>query len=339
LDCSPETATEVEDAKTTTPAETPSDELAAVRNLLSKCKDVENEISEKRGMFEKKKETYARLVAKILSVTAMEKIRLQLQEESQVFCTTLKTLRSQPGMLQGKFARKEMWEGDIDEDDGSVFVNKDGSTFDMVLGLLRGYPVPKHLTAIETNSFAADLDYFSLDKSLSYWHRSAIVTALSYDEMDVFAIMEDWFGAFSKGKVLFKRSVHTISCRPWLSRCENKSTVFLIRDSEGNVFGGYNNVPWRDDTSPDPNSFFFSLKNQKQILPQKYAPKGTDDGGEGEGTIWWSFTELDFGGIVINRDTVEFGSDIDFTIPADVFPSSELNIEELEIFEMLPLQE
>jgi hypothetical protein len=338
----PETVTEVKDAtaKTATPAEPPSDELTAMRNLLSKCKDVENEISEKRRVFEKKKLMYERLVAKILSVTSMEKIRLQLQEESQVFCTTLKTLRSRPGMLQGKFARKEMWEGDIDQDDGSVFVNKDGSTFDMVLGLLRGYPVPEHLTAIETNSFAADLEYFSLDKTLSYWYRSAIVTALSYEmEDDVFTIMKDWFGAFSKGKLFYKRSASTSSKGSWSAGCYRKPTVVLIRDSEGNVFGGYNSVPWGQAGTPDPNSFFFSLKNLKQILPQKYAPKGTGDGGKGEGIIRWLSTELNFGGIFIYRDRVKFGSDIGYPIPADVFPSSELNIAELEIFEMLPLQE
>lgn len=120
--------------------------VADASKLVEFCQAIKVDVSRRRELFEEKKKRYNRLREKIDATVSTEKIRLQLQEDTQLFSTTIRTLTRVPGMLQAKFSRKEMWEGDIDADDGSVFLNKDGFTFDIVLNLLRGYPVPRHLS-------------------------------------------------------------------------------------------------------------------------------------------------------------------------------------------------
>jgi hypothetical protein len=101
-----------------------------------------------------------RLRAKIASAVGGEKVKLQLRQERAVFSTRVTTLTSGGGMLEAKFARE--WQADVDEGDGSVFLDTNGTTFELVLNMLRGYPMPASLTAAERESFAHDLEYFAL---------------------------------------------------------------------------------------------------------------------------------------------------------------------------------
>jgi hypothetical protein len=120
---------------------------------------IKADCAQRRKEFDQRKKDYDRLLSKINKTISTEKVRLQLQEESHIFSTTVETLKSKPGVLEAKFSRS--WNGDVD-DDGSVFINKDGSTFDIVLNLLRGYPMPSHLSEHERESLESDLEYFGL---------------------------------------------------------------------------------------------------------------------------------------------------------------------------------
>lgn len=54
--------------------------------------------------------------------------------------------------------------------------------------------------------------------------------------------------------------------------CDNKGpTMTLIKDTEGNIFGGFTNIPWKSTISAewvgnDPFAFLFSINKQKIIL-------------------------------------------------------------------------
>jgi hypothetical protein len=72
------------------------------------------------------------------------------------------TLTSGGGMPKAKFARE--WQADVDEDDGSVFPDTNGTTFELVLNMMRGYPMPASLTAAERKSIMVQFDSQSLGK-------------------------------------------------------------------------------------------------------------------------------------------------------------------------------
>lgn len=101
---------------------------------------------------------------KIAATFGGEKVKLQLRQEDLRFSTRVSTLVSRGGMLEAKFGRGgEAWRADVDESEGSVFVDKDGTSFELVLNMLRGYPVPKCLTTEQRKSFLHDLEYFALE--------------------------------------------------------------------------------------------------------------------------------------------------------------------------------
>lgn len=86
---------------------------------------------------------------KIESTVSSEKVRLQLMQEDARFATQQQTLTSKGGVLEAKFASQNLWVADLCED-GSIFIDKDGVTFEWVLNLLRGYPLPKSLSRQQT---------------------------------------------------------------------------------------------------------------------------------------------------------------------------------------------
>jgi hypothetical protein len=103
-----------------------------------------------------------RLHGKITQVVSKEKIRLQLVQENARFATQQSTLMSRGGMLAAKFSNTDQWRGDVGED-GSIFLDKDGDSFEWVLNLLRGYPMPQSLTEQQMVSLQHDLQHFGLD--------------------------------------------------------------------------------------------------------------------------------------------------------------------------------
>lgn len=250
-------------------------------SIFEECETFVRSVEAKRSSFERKKQSYARLLGKIEATVSTEKIKLQLQEDSQLFSTTLATLTSKPGMLQAKFSRKEMWEGDIDPDDNSVFLNKDGSTFDIVLNFLRGYPAPNNLTKMEKKSLESDLDYFALGDTFAIPYvlteESEILNSLT-DRPD--ETLKTWLSEKTLGDLLFRATRDGIDVVAAFHRkCDKKdATLVLAKTDEGFVFGGYAGSSWTSGSFyssgshylSNRSSFIFTLVNPHNIPPTKF---------------------------------------------------------------------
>ncbi len=103
-----------------------------------------------------------RLHSKITRAVSKDKVRLQVMQENARFATQQSTLTSRGGMLAAKFSNTDRWRGDVGKD-GSIFLDKDGDSFEWVLNLLRGYPMPQSLTEQQMVSLQHDLQYFGRD--------------------------------------------------------------------------------------------------------------------------------------------------------------------------------
>jgi hypothetical protein len=125
----------------------------------------EADLDRRRKEWEAKNASRERLKLKIESTVSSEKIKLQLMQEEAKFSTQQRTLTCKGGMLAAKFSSRERWNADVC-DDGSVFIDKDGATFEWALNLLRGYSLPRALTKQQRVSLAHDLEYFGLDLDL-----------------------------------------------------------------------------------------------------------------------------------------------------------------------------
>ncbi len=121
------------------------------------------DLRQRQAEFALECEEAQRVEEKIRSAFGGKKVRLQLRQERCRFSTRISTLVSKGGMLEAKFGRGDAWQGDVDANEGSVFLDKDGTSLELVLNMLRGYPVPKCLTAEQREVFMHDLEYFALE--------------------------------------------------------------------------------------------------------------------------------------------------------------------------------
>jgi len=90
--------------------------------------------------------------------------------------------------------------------------------------------------------------------------------------------------AFVKGwlpnksfELLYRATEHGFGANHFHERCNNRgATVTIVRDSVGNLFGGYTSAPWRSCNSynNDPNAFLFSLVNPSNTGPVRVPRSG-----------------------------------------------------------------
>jgi hypothetical protein len=120
--------------------------------------------------------------------------------------------------------------GDVDEEDGTVFINKDGTTFDVVLNLLRGYPMPSTLSPLEVKSLVNDLEYFLLVDAFAppalpvpaLVQTSAVLKGLP-DARAAFAVLQGWLGGKKTiGKLLYRHTSMGSSLAAFHQHCDGK---------------------------------------------------------------------------------------------------------------------
>ena len=78
------------------------------------------------------------------------------------------------------------------------------------------------------------------------------------------------FDSSQKFELLYRGSLHGFSASDFHSKCDNNpKTLTIIKDTSGNIFGGYTEATWDGDGyKSDKNAFIFSLVN-KQRMPVK----------------------------------------------------------------------
>jgi hypothetical protein len=145
-------------------AQSRSRNAAPIPSIASPLEAAWADLDRRRGEWTARAHAQERLRLKIEAVVSNEKIKLQLNQDEVWFASQQRTLVSGGGMLAAKFSDSQRWRADLCED-GSVFLDQDGSTFECILNLLRGYPMPKSLTEQQKRSLQHDLRYFGLDAS------------------------------------------------------------------------------------------------------------------------------------------------------------------------------
>ena len=84
-------------------------------------------------------------------------------------------------------------------------------------------------------------------------------------------------------ELLYRATEHGFGANHFHERCNNRgATVTIVRDSVGNLFGGYTSVPWRscNSYSNDPNAFLFSLVNPSNTGPVRVPRSGNGNGND-----------------------------------------------------------
>ena len=131
----------------------------------------------------------------------------------------------------------------------------------------------RHLTSFFGGSVLAFLSNTSL------FPDSTVLAAVPLDTLDAFTtLLHHALGYARRFKLLFRSSRDGASAASFHSHCDRKGpTLTLIKDTAGNVFGGYTAVQWRSAAGGtwinDPAAFLFTVANPHADPPALFASK------------------------------------------------------------------
>ena len=164
------------------------------------------------------------------------------------FATSVQTLRKDPNsmlaaMFSGKFDMKP-------SEDGSFFIDRDGTHFRFILNYLR----TGKLTLPEGATFLKELE-----EEAEFYQIQGIIDALvppaqackptkPFEESNILTNEEHQQtlnGWLPKWRLLFRASRDGFTAETFHSRCNNKGPTVTIVKSGENIFGGFTEQPWK----------------------------------------------------------------------------------------------
>ena len=188
---------------------------------------------------------------------------VKLNVGGQHFATSVQTLTKDPNsmlasMFSGRFDMKP-------SEDGSFFIDRDGTHFRFILNFLR----TGKLTLPEGATFIKELE-----EEAEFYQIQGLIDALGPAKLTVYAkrctctpnepfgestiltnvgyrtILKGWLTGVLVGewRLLFRASRDGFAASAFHSKCDNKGPTVTVVKSSANIFGGFTETPW---TSPD----------------------------------------------------------------------------------------
>ena len=214
--------------------------------------DAENRIKEACEIL--KQET-SRLRQEQESIDAMSKKLDQVHFSSTVklnvggqhFTTSVQTLKKDPNsmlaaMFSGKFEMKP-------SEDGSFFIDRDGTYFRFILNYLRNGELILPDGATFLKELEAEAKFYQLQgildelkpKEPKVFEESVIMTNEEHPR-----VLKSWLPEAMKGqwRLLFRASRDGFAASAFHSKCDNKGPTITVVKSGGNIFGGFAENAW-----------------------------------------------------------------------------------------------
>ena len=182
---------------------------------------------------------------------------VKLNVGGQHFTTSVQTLTKDPNsmlaaMFSGRFDMKP-------SEDGSFFIDRDGTHFRFILNFLR----TGKLTLPEGATFIKELE-----EEAEFYQIQGLIDALRPAKLTVKActpdepfrestiltnvehrkILKGWLPEAMVGewRLLFRASRDGFAASAFHSKCDNKGPTVTVVKSGANIFGGFNEKPWKN---------------------------------------------------------------------------------------------
>ena len=190
---------------------------------------------------------------------------VKLNVGGQHFTTSVQTLTKDPNwmlaaMFSGRFDMKP-------SEDGSFFIDRDGTHFRFILNFLR----TGKLTLPEGATFIKELE-----EEAEFYQIQGLIDALRSAELTVKVgtpdepfrestivmnvehrkILKGWLPEAMVGewRLLFQASRDGFAASAFHSKCDNKGPTVTVVKSGANIFGGFTEKPWKNEVG----KFLFS---------------------------------------------------------------------------------
>ena len=170
---------------------------------------------------------------------------VKLNVGGQYFATSVQTLRKDPNsmlaaMFSGKFDTKP-------SEDGSFFIDRDGTHFRFMLNYLRDgeLTLPKGATFLD--ELRKEAAFYQIQGMLDdlkpppQFVASEILTSDVHQQS-----LKSWLPTGLEGKwcLLFRASRDGFGTETFHSKCDNKGPTITVVKSGGYIFGGYTEESW-----------------------------------------------------------------------------------------------
>ena len=182
------------------------------------------------------------------------------------FTTSLQTLTRDPNsMLAAMFSGRHEVET---TEDGSFFIDRDGTYFRFILNYLRNGELilpegAKFLEELEVEArfyqVQGLLDELKVVRALKVFEKSVILT----DRRDFRNVLIRWipmeFILAGEWCLLFRASRDGFTASAFHSRCDNQGPTVTVVKSDGNIFGGFTESAWAGKTDNTAFDRIFSI--------------------------------------------------------------------------------
>ncbi|KAL9954723.1 hypothetical protein ACROYT_G042296 [Oculina patagonica] len=198
---------------------------------------------------------------------------VNLNVGGHLFKTSVQTLTKDPNsmlaaMFSGRFEMKP-------SEDGSFFIDRDGTHFRFILNYLR----TGKLTLPEGATFLKELE-----EEAEFYQIQGILDELKpktpehFEESEILtndehrSVLKGWLPRQDgKWRLLFRASRDGFAAATFHSKCDNKGATITIVKSGNNIFGGFTEVPWKSQRGYTAcrDAFLFSMVNPHGLGPTK----------------------------------------------------------------------
>ena len=171
---------------------------------------------------------------------------VKLNVGGQHFTTSVQTLKKDPNsmlaaMFSGKFEMKP-------SEDGSFFIDRDGTYFRFILNYLRNGELILPEGATFLKELEAEAKFYQLQgildevKPKEPFEESVILTNEEHRR-----VLKSWLPEAMKGQwhLLFRASRDGFAASVFHSKCDNKGPTITVVTSGGNIFGGFTENAWK----------------------------------------------------------------------------------------------
>ena len=179
---------------------------------------------------------------------------VKLNVGGQHFTTSLQTLTRDPNsMLAAMFSGRHEVQT---TEDGSFFIDRDGTYFRFLLNYLRNGELILPDGATFLKELEAEAKFYQLQgildelHELHELHRTAPKELKEFEESVILTneehrrVLKTWLPIKSEWRLLFRASRDGFAALAFHSKCDNKGPTVTVVKSGGNIFGGFTGNAW-----------------------------------------------------------------------------------------------
>ncbi|XP_078350460.1 BTB/POZ domain-containing adapter for CUL3-mediated RhoA degradation protein 3-like [Oculina patagonica] len=185
------------------------------------------------------------------------------------FTTSVQTLTKDPNsmlaaMFSGKFEMRP-------SEDGSFFIDRDGTHFRFILNYLRHGELILPDSAAFLKELEAEAKFYQIQGILNQMKLAFEQSEILTDE-DHRRVLKGWLPP-QKGewRLLFRASRDGFAVKTFHTKCDNKGPTVSIVQNGRNIFGGFTELSWKSQGEyvTCKEAFLFSMVNPQGLGPTK----------------------------------------------------------------------